>query len=62
MLELNSSRGVVTISKEGTHLIYNIPPLMDGRSFKYFKEKNKAVIKSYKNSNLEEFLNKELYD
>lgn len=53
MLKLDSSRGVVTISKEGNHLIYNIPPLMDGRSFKYFKEKNKAVIKSYKNSNNE---------
>ena len=50
MLKLDSSRGVVTISKEGNHLIYNIPPLMDGRSFKYFKEKNKAVIKSFKYS------------
>lgn len=49
-MKLDSSRGIVTIVKHGTHLTYNIPPLMDGISFKHFKDRNKAVIKSFKYS------------
>ena len=51
MLKLQSSRGAVTIFKEDNRLVFNIPPLMDGISFKHFKNKNKEVIKSYKKSN-----------
>ena len=49
-IKLDSSRGIVTIVKHGTHLTYNIPSLMDGIGFKHFKNKNKAVIKSFKYS------------
>ena len=50
MLKLQSSRGAVTIFKEDNRLVFNIPPLMDGISFKHFKNRNKAVIKSFKYS------------